>query len=525
MSQREAFLAAIRDEPDDDTHRLVYADWLTDHGDERDVGRAEFIRTQVAAERLPERDPERRRLEAWALELRDAHSDAWFSTMPQEFRPVRLTFRRGFFDALHLDPDFLDKYAAILFEREPVRRLLMGWGRLPAGGPGDWPWLVGIRDLDLSGVSHIDPGEAAFLGSPHLSGLRHLRLTFLYRDTARIKAVAANAALSGLTHLTLTGLWEHGDTIVTALADVRNLTRLTDLDFVSNGIGPAGAQALARAPILRNLTRLTFRDDSSTRPRIGDEGLTALLGSPHLPQLTELGVDQQDLTDDSVIALAENPKAARLMRLSLQLNRIGAAGCEAIGSSAQLASLEELNLTNTALGDDGVEALARGTTLRRLRRLDLQGGANCVGNRGAIALAASPMLAGLRVLNLEWNSGIGPAGARALAESPYLTQLEELILDHAPIGTEGAIALAKSANLRHLRHLSLQLTGIGDAGAKALAKSPHLTNLRTLLLGGCDLHAAGARAIAESRYLQGVTWLNLDGNPMRRATRQALERD
>jgi len=29
----DGFLRAIREPPDDDTHRLVYADWLDEHGD------------------------------------------------------------------------------------------------------------------------------------------------------------------------------------------------------------------------------------------------------------------------------------------------------------------------------------------------------------------------------------------------------------------------------------------------------------------------------------------------------------
>jgi uncharacterized protein (TIGR02996 family) len=42
-TDRAAFLAAILDRPDDDLPRLVYADWLDEHGEPE---RAEFIRTQ-----------------------------------------------------------------------------------------------------------------------------------------------------------------------------------------------------------------------------------------------------------------------------------------------------------------------------------------------------------------------------------------------------------------------------------------------------------------------------------------------
>lgn len=46
--EADAFLDAIFDYPDDDTPRLVYADWLQEHGQEN---YAQFIRLQCAAAR------------------------------------------------------------------------------------------------------------------------------------------------------------------------------------------------------------------------------------------------------------------------------------------------------------------------------------------------------------------------------------------------------------------------------------------------------------------------------------------
>src|SRR5437016_2642828 len=66
MTEDQAFLQAILEAHDDDAPRLVYADWLDDHGDE---WRAEFIRVQCEAARLPEGDPRRRELAARADEL------------------------------------------------------------------------------------------------------------------------------------------------------------------------------------------------------------------------------------------------------------------------------------------------------------------------------------------------------------------------------------------------------------------------------------------------------------------------
>jgi uncharacterized protein (TIGR02996 family) len=50
MSDRDALLRAICENPDDDAPRLVYADWLDEHGDPR---QAEFIRVQIELARGP----------------------------------------------------------------------------------------------------------------------------------------------------------------------------------------------------------------------------------------------------------------------------------------------------------------------------------------------------------------------------------------------------------------------------------------------------------------------------------------
>lgn len=59
MTDREAMLAAICENPDDDTPRLIYADWLDENG--RPL-RAEYIRAGVTAERpIPPRGKAKRK--------------------------------------------------------------------------------------------------------------------------------------------------------------------------------------------------------------------------------------------------------------------------------------------------------------------------------------------------------------------------------------------------------------------------------------------------------------------------------
>jgi uncharacterized protein (TIGR02996 family) len=93
MTHDESFLAAILESPDDDAPRLVYADWLDEHGQPE---RAEFIRVQCELACLSEDDPQRRPRERRERDLLDRHQDAWLG----QLRPLlsRWVFRRGFLD-------------------------------------------------------------------------------------------------------------------------------------------------------------------------------------------------------------------------------------------------------------------------------------------------------------------------------------------------------------------------------------------------------------------------------------------
>jgi uncharacterized protein (TIGR02996 family) len=75
-SEREAgaFLDDIRRHPDDDAPRLIYADWLDEHGD---AERAEFIRLQCRVAVLPEDDPRREALARREAELLQGNWRRW----------------------------------------------------------------------------------------------------------------------------------------------------------------------------------------------------------------------------------------------------------------------------------------------------------------------------------------------------------------------------------------------------------------------------------------------------------------
>ncbi len=71
---RASFLADIRARPEDDAPRLIFADWLDEHGEPE---RAEFIRVQCELARLGEDDPRCSSLKQRELQLLDAHQLRW----------------------------------------------------------------------------------------------------------------------------------------------------------------------------------------------------------------------------------------------------------------------------------------------------------------------------------------------------------------------------------------------------------------------------------------------------------------
>jgi len=56
MSQQAAFLTAIRENAEDDTAHLAYADWFSERGQPVDAEYAELIRLQCALARIPPGD-------------------------------------------------------------------------------------------------------------------------------------------------------------------------------------------------------------------------------------------------------------------------------------------------------------------------------------------------------------------------------------------------------------------------------------------------------------------------------------
>src|SRR5262249_50758419 len=148
---------------DDDTPRLVYADWLEDRGQE---DRACFIRLQCRAARLDKADPARMDLIDQVHALLNAHEDEWLAPLraafdtPSSKRLRQAIFQRGFVERLDLTLEKADRLARAgeVLRQIPLRVLSLETGsakRLTAlvGELAKRPELSCLEQLDLDAGS------------------------------------------------------------------------------------------------------------------------------------------------------------------------------------------------------------------------------------------------------------------------------------------------------------------------------------------------------------------------------------
>ena len=272
MTHEDAFIQAIRETPNDDTPRLIFADWLEEHGQ---ADRAEFIRVQCRIARLMEDEPEQAILSARAEELLRGHWDDWVGPLRAIVGPWRdrygerwvgeeyhsdglRRFQRGFVDTLALDAESFLCYSDYLKRLVPLRELRLWRAGRCADRLAKEPQLAG-----LSVLSFLDYYDAPLTAN----------------DAA---ALAKSPYLHGLSALYL-GRNSLGDEGVEALAQAPWLVGVTVLDLSDNGLSDRSLHALAKSPYAVNLRRLFLQSNY-----FSSDGIDALTSSPNLPFLTDL---------------------------------------------------------------------------------------------------------------------------------------------------------------------------------------------------------------------------------------------
>jgi uncharacterized protein (TIGR02996 family) len=527
MDHAKAFLEAIREEPDDDAHRLIYADWLEERGDPRGA----FIRAQVRLARTAADEPARPDLEDEVQDLLAEHGAEWAAPLPGLAREWE--FRRGFVEHVTIPGDAFLAHADRLFDAFPLRELRPVIGERAMAALARCPQLARLEALDFDSVSAPslysgymrDRGFRVLLESPHLTRLTALNVAGCGIDGPGVEALVHSPLLSRLTRLDLGRNLALGDEAAGLLASAARAGGLQVLRLQGANMGPVGLRALLHSTCLPRLRTLGIHlGPLFQRTRNPAAALRDLLAGPLLARLTALEIGNPRLTGSAVPfvqALAAAPALARLLTLDLANNSLGDEGARCLAACPHLAGLTALNLHCSGTGPAGLQALADSPHLAGVAALDL--GGNAVRDTGARALAGSAHLKRLTRLGLSW-TGIGGPGIQALAASPNLGRLRRLDLAGNVVGPAGAQALAASPYLRRLNHLDLSSTDLGPDGGRALAQSPNLARPETLLLRNNRLGDKGVRALAASPHLARLVELDLDSNGLTQAGTDALMR-
>jgi uncharacterized protein (TIGR02996 family) len=329
----DARLAKILADPDDDQLRLVYADELI----ERDDPRGELIQIQCAEEGGTGGRPgdDWRALRKKADRIIAKHQKAWLAPFRESI--YRWAFERGFLGHVWGDPADFPKKAEVLFAMEPVETVhITGMKPAAAGKLGAKDVWRPVRVLDLSSQRMKGPEVTAFFAKARFEKLRELQI------------------------------WRNpmGDDGAKSIAGA-GLPPLRDLGVETCGLGPAGAEAIARVKLVERLgiggnaigdrgakalahLKVTHLDAASCE--IGSEGAAALAA---MAALVELDLRSNGVGDDGVIELA---RSKTIKKLDLGSNPLGAAGVKALLAMKQL---EELSVWGEGLDEKSIAAVKK----------------------------------------------------------------------------------------------------------------------------------------------------------------------
>lgn len=246
-AEQAALLAGIVARPDDDTARLVYADWLQEHGDEE---QAAFIRKSFwlasksglfasgKLEELNHNSEEQGKRWLRAVGIAGAEHPS---------------FERGLVSGVsYWNAHALLAEAEVLFARAPITTLwVFGQnGKMPGGErlPELFarPELSRLSRLWISLGGALPPGTwSALMACPYLTGLKALWLDSCGLDNDHLTELAANPRFAGLT----------------------------ELDLSDNPHTFMGQFAILQSPHLKGVKRLSLANGEDPE----DEGLIALV--------------------------------------------------------------------------------------------------------------------------------------------------------------------------------------------------------------------------------------------------------
>ncbi len=515
-----ALLKSVLASPDDDLPRLVYADWLDEHGDS---ARAEFIRTQIELAKLPDHDPRFRALEDREHDLLSDHEPGWIGEEATRLREWE--WRRGFIESVSGEMVAFQNLDSLRRSGHPVRQVHCS-GRIGEIGDGfsDWcgkEWPSHCTHLNFAGSTAFAPEQLRdFLTRASLPRLAVIDLSNTPTDAEVYDYFWDSPLRTQLRALTI-GPRTQGDFNSIWLLEAFAQAKLERLSIHSYGITNDDLPVLMPENWSGTLKHLDISDNP-----IAPDAYRAFQQCHPNMRLDKLDVSGTPLAGISLEPLLN---AASLQSLTkLEMNGCGSArrNMEVLANSAFWNQATELRAHSGTIPASTLEPLCQSAGPPGLRLLDLAD--NYLRTEGVRMLCESPWAGSLTWLALSRNY-LDDVSCEVLAKSGRFTNLRTLHLAHNHftedgdttelITSRGVMALAEEQSLANLRLLTLSDTGITDTAVDVVVNAP-FWRLFGLGIGGCNLSATAVRILANSPRLARFTWLDISHNPRLRG--QAL---
>ena len=455
MDEREALIAEIRANPEDDAPRLVAADWFEEQGTPADTARADFIRAQVERARLAPNDPAQSELQATELRLLKQYQREWCGSH-HLFK--KCVFRRGFIEYVHLHLQKFQHHRRELMRLEPVRDVrFTGWWRCQEQLVRQVAECEELRHLQTLRIHHQGPHKdpdgrvLPLLESPHLMGLRKLVCPPMEFSPEEGKRFEMLPIIRKVEELSLPMLdYKAGEWFSER---PQLLHELEDLKAVT--VGPYSTRLLA-----------TLQKENAWQ------------------NLRKLDVAFTGWDHDEILPLA-NWLPSTLESLKLTLGDVyDIDEDDDTGNSSQVAEvcsrIEDLSLTELQLS-------AASMSPQVLKRV----------------LDASPTLANLNL----WSTPLSPAHAEVLAGSSNLKELHTVDISACSRSDEDTLldSILASPNLKGVSTLMADGCLIADSTLRQMEMSS--ARFRSLNITGSVRDAQVVERLVRTPPMQSVVWL------------------
>lgn len=358
--EREPFIRAILEAPDDPAAYLVYADWLEDNGDA--LGELIRIQWQLEDESLAAKD--RKQLTKREQQLLKEHEALWLGDLAEDLigqkGPADLLYGdrkfyqwemgRGFLDSLHIE--YLLPAFSQALKKSPLACTLR---KLTIRDPSNAWQLEDIEEYQDNEWDEDDAPALKLLNGTRFDNLRQFEVS--EDDQCHCMTPTVQNMIKLMPRLESLQLDAHsinvGAIFRLKLPQLKSLTlqHTADrypLEVLAGNASMSGLESLFIWP--------HAMDYDAEGAYIDFEGFRALCRSKHLTSLTNLTLYLTDVGNPGLEELVKSPLYERLTTLNLVYGIITEEGVETLVAAGP-ARLEQLNLSGNYISKQGVDRL------------------------------------------------------------------------------------------------------------------------------------------------------------------------